>query len=475
MKVRTRFAPSPTGHIHVGNVRTALFAWILARQKNGTYILRIEDTDQQRYVDNATELIYETLKWLGLNWDEGPDIGGSFGPYIQSKRKASHLEWAQKLIDEGLAYADPYTREEVDNFRQQAKASKKPFLFRDFRPKNPPRWDGKQPLRFKVQNIKRYSWEDPILGHLSAGPEALDDFILVKSDGMATYNFAHVIDDYDMDITHVVRGMEYVSSIPKYLSLHEALKISPPVLICIPHIMAPGGKRKLGKRDGAKSVTEYRDDGILPEAMINFLATLGWNDGTTQEIFNLEQIVQKFDFKRVQKSGANFDEQKLLWLNGQWIRRIDPSDLYDRCNNYWPKGADKKSKDYKMQVIELAQDRLKTLSDLPRLTSFFFEEPAPKLDLIANNKALKSIDRKQQKILLEEAYSTLSASDFSYNDVKNRLNQLLVTSKQKPAILFSLIRIATTWSPFSPELFCSLSILGKQTALNRIRQAISII
>ncbi|HPW48141.1 MAG TPA: glutamate--tRNA ligase family protein, partial [Candidatus Saccharibacteria bacterium] len=306
-------------------------------------------------------------------------------------------------------------------------------------------------------------------------PEALDDFILVKSDGMATYNFAHVIDDYDMDITHVVRGMEYVSSIPKYLSLHEALKISPPVLICIPHIMAPGGKRKLGKRDRAKSVTEYRDDGILPEAMINFLATLGWNDGTTQEIFNLEQIVQKFDFKRVQKSGANFDEQKLLWLNGQWIRRIDPSDLYDRCYNYWPKGADKKSKDYKMQVIELAQDRLKTLSDLPRSTSFFFEEPAPKLGLISNNKALESIDRKQQKILLEEAYSTLSASDFSYDDIKNKLNQLLVTSKQKPAILFSLIRIATTWSPFSPELFCSLSILGKQTALNRIRQAISII
>ena len=286
--LRTRFAPSPTGYIHVGNVRAALFPWLLARQQQGTFILRIEDTDQTRFVDGATDLIMDSLKWLGITWDEGPDIGGPRGPYTQTQRKDHYLAWAQKLIDKGLAYADPYSPEEVAAFRAEARAQKKPFLYRDYRPANPPKWDGSQPLRFKVTSPKRYTWQDPVMGELSAGPEALDDFILIKSDGLPTYNFAHIVDDYEMGVTHVIRGLEYISSIPKYLSLYEALDIEPPVLACLPHIMAPDGRKKLGKRDGAKSVTEYRTDGILPEAMLNFLATLGWNDGTEQEIFSRE-------------------------------------------------------------------------------------------------------------------------------------------------------------------------------------------
>jgi glutamyl-tRNA synthetase len=475
MKVRTRFAPSPTGYIHVGNVRTALFTWILARQNNGVLIMRIEDTDQQRYVKGATELIFDTLKWLGLNWDEGPDIGGGYGPYTQSERQCRHVEWANRLVAKGLAYADPYTKEDVDAFRKLAKDNKRPFLFRDFRPKNPPKWDGSQPLRFKVDNLKRYDWDDPILGHLSAGPEALDDFILIKSDGMATYNFAHVIDDFDMQVTHIVRGLEYISSTPKYLSLYDALEITPPVLICMPHIMAPGGKKKLGKRDGAKSVTEYRDEGILPEAMINFLATLGWNDGTKQEIFSIEEILQKFSFDRVQRSGANFDEQKLVWLNGQWIRKLDFEVLYSRCNNYWPKSAVKFDEYYKKQVLKLAKDRLKVLADLPQLTSFFFTEPEPRPDLIKYDKSLGKVTPFTHVDLLKKTIKILEQSDFSREDIKNRLNNLLAASGQKPAILFSLIRVATTWSPYSPELFCSLSILGKQTVLDRLHKAIKLL
>ena len=226
--IRTRFAPSPTGYIHVGNVRAALFPWLLARQQGGTFILRIEDTDRARFVPGAEDLILDTLEWLGLDWDEGPRRSGEYGPYHQSERLEIYHSWAQTLIDKGLAYADPYTPEQVQAFRDEARAAKKAFLYRDYRPENPPAWDGTQPLRFKVTNPKRYTWHDPVMGELSAGPEALDDFILIKADGYPTYNFAHIVDDAEMHITHVIRGLEYISSIPRYLSLYEAFGLTPP-------------------------------------------------------------------------------------------------------------------------------------------------------------------------------------------------------------------------------------------------------
>jgi glutamyl-tRNA synthetase len=245
---RTRFAPSPTGYIHVGNVRAALFPWLLARQQGGAFILRIEDTDQARLVEGATDLILDTLEWLGLTWDEGPRVGGAHGPYVQTERREIYRAWAEKLIEKGLAYADPYTPEQVQAFREEAKAAKRAFLYRDHRPENPPTWDGTQPLRFKVTDVKRYTWNDPVMGELTAGPEALDDFILMKADGLPTYNFAHIVDDAEMGVTHVIRGLEYISSIPRYLSLYEALELPVPVLACLPHVMAPDGKKKLGKR-----------------------------------------------------------------------------------------------------------------------------------------------------------------------------------------------------------------------------------
>ena len=289
MKARTRFAPSPTGYIHVGNVRSALYPYLIAKQTGGDFILRIEDTDQARFVEGAEDLIIETLQWLGLNWQEGPVRGGvtengDFGPYHQTARRDIYLKWAEKMISEGLAYADPYTPKQVQAFRDQAKAEKQAFLYREHRPENPPEWQLGMPLRFKTPEIKRYTWNDAVMGELSAGPEALDDFILIKADGLPTYNFAHIIDDFEMKVTHVIRGAEYVASTPKYLSLYEALNIAPPILAHVPHILAPSGNKKLGKRDGAKSVSEYRDDGILPEAMLNFLAQLGWNDGTEKEL-----------------------------------------------------------------------------------------------------------------------------------------------------------------------------------------------
>ena len=211
--IRTRFAPSPTGYIHVGNVRAALFPWLLARQQGGAFLLRIEDTDQARFVEGASDLILDTLDWLGIDWDEGPRVGGEHAPYFQSERRDIYKRWAQKLIDKGLAYADPYTPEQVQSFREEAKAHKRAFLYRDHRPENPPEWDGTTALRLKVTDPKRYTWNDPVMGELSAGPEALDDFILIKADGLPTYNFAHIVDDAEMGVTLVIRGLEFISLI----------------------------------------------------------------------------------------------------------------------------------------------------------------------------------------------------------------------------------------------------------------------
>jgi glutamyl-tRNA synthetase len=480
---RTRFAPSPTGYIHVGNVRSALYPYLIAKQTGGDFILRIEDTDQARFVDGAEDLIKDTLNWLGLKWTEGPAIGseneiGDFGPYHQTARREIYLNWAKKMIKKGLAYADPYSPEEVQAFRDQAKAEKRAFLYRDHRPENPPEWQLGMPLRFKTPEIKRYTWQDAVMGELSAGPEALDDFILIKADGLPTYNFAHIIDDYEMKVTHVIRGAEYVASTPKYLSLYEALEITPPILAHVPHILAPSGNKKLGKRDGAKSVTEYRDDGILPEAMLNFLAQLGWNDGTDQDIYTLDELIEKFSLDRVQKSGAKFDEQRLIWLNGQWIRRISLDDLYVRVNDggFWPHSAHGADRTYKRQVLALAQDRLKTLTDLPQLTSYFFEEPKIDTTLISSNKQLKKLTDDERQQLLNQAHNDLSyITDWTSDNIQSTLNQLLAKTGQKPGILFSLIRIATTWAPFSPQLNDTLALIGKQKTLDRLKNAIDML
>ena len=352
MTTRTRFAPSPTGYMHVGGMRTALFAWLIARQSNGKFILRIEDIDQKREVSGSVEHIYKCLRWLDLIPDEGPDdFGGEFGPYKQSERLDIYRKYAQKLIDAGRAYADPYTPEQLDAFREEAKAHKKPFLYRDYRPEDPPTWDGSQPLRFRSEP-KPYTWHDEVMGEMHAGPEVIDDFILVKSDGFPTYNFAHIVDDAEMEITHVIRGQEFLASTPKYLNLYDALDITWPIFASVPPIMNEQGNKKLSKRDGAKDILAYREEGYLPDAMLNFLASLGWNDGTEQEVFTRDELIEKFSLKRVQKSGARFDEKRLLWLNGAHIRNIPVDKLYEYVSpwgdnpqkdggqtGFWPESA----------------------------------------------------------------------------------------------------------------------------------------
>lgn len=471
-KVVTRFAPSPTGYIHIGNVRSAIYPYLLAKKYHGTMILRIEDTDRARYVEGATELIEDTLKWLGLDWDEGPIVGGPHEPYFQSERKSIYHEYARKLIASGRAYADPTPSEQIDLYRKQCSERKTPFLYRNFRPEHTPEWQPGIPLRFKSEP-KEYHWHDEVMGDMHAGPEVQDDIILIKKDGYPTYNFAHIVDDAEMGVTYIMRGVEYLSSTPNYLALYEALGLQCPHLVSLPHILAPQGNKKLGKRDGAKSATEYREDGILPEAMLNYLACLGWNDGTEREIYTKDELIQAFSLDRVQNSGARYDETKLLWYNGQWIRRIFDQEgaesLMSRTVGFWPECAEKRDESYRLRVLSIIYDRLKTFSDLKSMTTYFFEDPVINLDLILQNKYLKHLAESELEELLKTTISQLSVVEsWQADDLQEALNSLLLQTSQKPAVLFSLIRLAVSFAPFSPALNLTLETLGRETTLSRL-------
>ena len=486
-KIITRFAPSPTGYIHIGNVRSAIYPFLAARQSGGTFILRIEDTDQSRFVEGATELIEDTLRWLGLDWDEGPLVGGPAEPYFQSERKDIYLDWAKKLIEKGRAYPDPTSPEIIDSYRTTDNAAKIPYLYRNHRPKEADLSPEEAlklfrlgtPIRFKADPKPR-SWHDEVMGDLSAGPEVQDDIILIKKDGLPTYNFAHIVDDFLMNVNLVARGVEYLSSTPNYLALYEAFGIDRPLLVSLPHILAPTGNKKLGKRDGAKSVTAYREDGVLPEAMLNYLACLGWNDGTEQEIYTKDELIEKFSLSRIQTSGARYDEVKLLWMNGQWIRKLVAEkgidDFFPRTAGFWPASVDAFDDDYKKRVLSIIYDRLKTLSDLREMTGYFFADPGVNLDLLLENKFIKKsgLSETELRDLLALVSDRLSAlNSWDEESLKSALNSLLSETDRRPAELFSLIRIAVSYAPFSPALDLTLSVLGRDVTLARLRATAS--
>ncbi len=480
-KIITRFAPSPTGYIHIGNVRSAIYPYLAARQTNGHFILRIEDTDQARYVEGATDLIIDTLKWLGLEWDEGPEVGGDNAPYFQTERREIYLEWAKKLIEKGRAYADPTDSETIQKYRDEDNAKKVPYLYRNHRPETFPEWEEGMPIRFKADPKPR-EWHDEVMGDLKAGPEVQDDIVLIKKDGLPTYNFAHIVDDFLMHVNMVARGVEYLSSTPNYLALYEAFGIDQPLLVSLPHILAPTGNKKLGKRDGAKSVTAYREDGVLPEAMLNYLACLGWNDGTEQEIYTKEELIEKFSLDRIQNSGARYDEVKLLWMNGQWIRKIVDEQgidaLYPRTEGFWPESAKNYEDEYKKRVLAIIYDRLKTLSDLREMTSYFFEDPKFDIEQLLTNKFVKKFSESELTALLVESISKLeSLKTWDEPSLKDALNELLASTGRKPAELFSLIRISVSFAPFSPALDLTLNVLGRETTLarlNKVKTALSL-
>ena len=471
-KVVTRFAPSPTGFLHIGGIRTALYAWAYAKKNNGTFILRIEDTDKAREVGGSIDHIIESLKWIGIDWSEGPDISGPNAPYKQSERLASYQKYAKILVEKGLAYADPYTEEEVESFRKKAEEEKRPFLYRDHRPENPPVWDGTKPLRFKITDVKSYEWVDEVRGKLKAGPEALDDFILIKSDGYPTYNFAHIIDDLEMGVTHIMRADEFISSTPKFLALYEALELERPSFVTLPPIMGADGKKKLGKRDGAKDFLEYRNEGYLPDAMINFLAFIGWNPGGEKEILTKEEFINLFDIKQIHISGGGFNEEKLDWINKEHIKRLPEEELEKNIFAWLPQELHIK------KLIPLIVERISKFSDIKTMVDsgeldFFYKEPAYE----ASKLIYKDVSSQKIKSNLEEALDSLQMTeeeDFTFEKIKALLMDIANHMDSRGEVLHP-IRFALSGLDKSPDPFILADILGKKEAITRINKAISIL
>ena len=485
-KVVTRFAPSPTGFLHIGGIRTALYAWAYARKNNGKFILRIEDTDKAREVSGSIEHIIESLKWIGINWDEGPDIGGPNAPYKQSERLDSYRKYAKILIDKGFAYADPYTEEEVEVLRKKADEEKRPFLYRDHRKENTPVWDGTQPLRFKVSEIKSYEWEDEVRGHLKAGPEALDDFILIKSDGYPTYNFAHIIDDLEMGVTHVMRADEFISSTPKFLSLYDALGIERPKLVTLPPIMGTDGKKKLGKRDGAKDFLEYKKEGYLPGAMMNFLAFIGWNPGDNKEIITPKEFINLFDIKQIHISGGQFNEEKLDWINHEHLKLLSPDEQKEYISLYVSETI-KKLPNYSVEILHkitpIIIERIKNGKDVIEMANngdltYFFSGPTYEKDSLffKSSKILKEDKYKILASYLSKTISLLdsvSESNFNKDNIKNAVWSY--SEEVGRGDILWPIRYALSGVDKSPDPFILADILGKKETIKRLEKAVSML
>ena len=473
--VVTRFAPSPTGFLHIGAVRTALYAYLYAKQHHGTFILRIEDTDKNREVTGSIQHIMESMHWLGINWDFGPNNPGPHGSCLQSDRLDIYRKYALQLVEKGLAYPDPFTTEEVERFRAEAAAKKEPFLFRKHRPENLGEWDGSQPLRFKVPEIKRYEWDDVVRGKLSAGPEMLDDIIIMKADGFPTYNFAHIIDDLEMGITHVMRGEEFIASTPKFLSLYDALEIPWPIFVTLPPIMGPDGKRKLSKRDGAKDLLEYRTEGYLPEAMINLLALIGWNPGGEQEIFTEKELLERFSLEKIQKSGGAFNEEKLRWINKAHLKELTSDQKTEYFINALPKDS-KNLPGYSKEVAEklapIAFERISNQSDITAAAeageyAWAFSEPEYDTALLQwkNDDSIKAAVPR-----LIKAKAILKEADFTSPETVKVALWPYAEEVGKGEVLWPL-RIALSGQKQSPDPFTLASILGREKSLERIQNA----
>jgi glutamyl-tRNA synthetase len=487
-KVVTRFAPSPTGFMHVGGVRTALYAWALARQNGGTFILRIEDTDKAREVPGSIQQIIDSLKWIGITWDEGVDIGGPYAPYKQSERLESYQKYAKILIEKGLAYADPYSQEELEAFRKKADEEKRPFLYRDHRPENPPVWDGTKPLRLKTPTIKAYEWNDLVRGDLKAGPEALDDFVLIKSDGYPTYNFAHIIDDLEMGVTHIFRADEFISSTPRFLSLYEALGIERPLFATLPPILGAEGTKKLGKRDGAKDILDYKAEGYLPDAMMNFLAFIGWNPGDDREVFTPAQFIEAFSIKGIQNGGGKLNEEKLDWLNKEHIKLLSDADFKNHTMAYMsdelknlPTFASRIE-----AIIPTLKERLVKFADVKEMETagdlqYFFIDPSyDSALLLCAEKQRKGKEGMMVTDLapiyekLKEIISTLSAetdsavlgSAVAPDTIKETIWPY--AEQEGRGLVLWALRTALSGKERSPDPFTLVSIFGKEEAIRRI-------
>ncbi|MDP4143045.1 MAG: glutamate--tRNA ligase [Bacillota bacterium] len=476
-EIRTRFAPSPTGYMHVGNLRTALYTYLIAKHEGGKFILRIEDTDQERYVEGAVDIIYKTLAETGLIHDEGPDIGGPVGPYIQSQRINIYRKYAEELVEKGEAYYCFCTKERLDEVRNAAEADKKTYKY-DKHCLHLTKEEVQEKLASGIPYVIRQNnpetgttvFEDVIYGTIQVDNSELDDMILMKSDGYPTYNFANVVDDHLMGITHVVRGNEYLSSAPKYNRLYEAFGWEVPVYVHCSPIMKDAHS-KLSKRNGDASFNDLVSKGYLKEAVLNYIALLGWNPDGENEIFTLKELVEKFDYKTINKSPATFDPVKLKWMNGEYIRRLSLEEFHKLAVPYYAQAIKNPNIDL-MKISELMQVRTEVLSDIPDAIDFF--EELPDYDIAMYTHKKMKTNSENSLISLEKCYEVLEAlSDWNLKAVEESMLNLAKEMEVKNGIILWPLRTALSGKQSTPGgAFEIADIIGKEESLKRLQKGI---
>ncbi|AKA69584.1 glutamate--tRNA ligase [Clostridium scatologenes] len=475
-KIRTRFAPSPTGYMHVGNLRTALYAYLIAKHENGDFILRIEDTDQERFVEGALDIIYNTLKVTGLKHDEGPDIGGPVGPYVQSERTNIYIEYAKQLIEKGEAYYCFCSKERMETLRTEAEANNTAAKY-DKHCLSLSKEEIEEKLASGIPYVIRQnnpstgttSFEDDIYGTITVDNSELDDMILIKSDGFPTYNFANVVDDHLMGITHVVRGSEYLSSSPKYNRLYEAFGWAVPIYVHCPPIMKDT-HHKLSKRNGDASFEDLMAKGYLKDAILNYIALLGWNPGGEKEIFSLDGLVETFNYKNINKSPAIFDDVKLKWMNGEYIKKLPLEEFHKLALPYYQK-AITKDLDF-TKISPLLHTRVEVLNEIPDMVDFFEALPEHSAELYVHKKMKTNYENSLD--VLEKILPRFEAlTPWTFENIEKICMDLVAELGVKNGIVLWPVRTAVSGKKSTPGGAYEIAeIIGKEETLRRIQVGI---
>ncbi len=475
--VRVRFAPSPTGYLHIGGARTALFNWLFAKRHNGTFILRIDDTDEQRSTESSMKQIYESLNWLGFNWDEGEKVGGPYGPYIQSERRSIYQEYIEKLIESGHAYYCYCNSDELAQMRQLAKDENRPVhynrkcLHLTKKSQKLMVEQGRKPvIRFKVPD-QTVSFDDLILGCISTESNTLQDEVIVKSNGSPLYNLTSIVDDHEMKISHIIRGADHLSNTPKQVLLAQALELDMPQFAHLPMVLGSSKGEKLSKRHGATSIEQYRNEGYLPQAMINFLVRLGWSLDDTTEIFSVSELTQNFDIGRVGKSGSVFDIKKLRWLNGYYINQLNLPERTSAVIPFLQPLCSTDSTGLEVNrleaIVSVIDDRLITLADIKEHAYHFFKD-----DFAYDPKGIKKWLSKDGSIsLLQMLHDAMEKiNTFDEKSVETAIWSIVDSLGIKKVEGLQPIRIAISGMTSGPSLFEMVLLVGQAETLKRIKR-----
>ena len=471
MKVRTRFAPSPTGYMHIGNLRTAIFEYLLARKYNGDFILRIEDTDQARKVDGAIEFIYKTLELCGFKIDEGPMNEGEYGPYIQSERKEIYKKYAEELVEKGKAYYCFCTEEELAERRKVAESRNKPFMY-DGRCSKLSKEKIEENLakgmpyviRQKMPKVGQTIVEDVIYGKIKIDNSILEDQILLKSDGFPTYNFANVVDDHLMGITHVIRGKEYLDQTAKYNLLYEDFGWEKPTYIHVAMVLGEDGT-KLSKRNGDASFMDLYNQGFLPEAIVNYLVLLGWSPSINEEVFSMDELIKNFDETRISKSSSQYDEKKLEWFNHQYIKNMNDADYLNWVKQYFTRDTSNKTDEWVDKLLLIYKDHLNYGREIDEVTSNFFVD---KIDIKSEELEFLESDEIIPKVIEAFKEEVSKITDWNIENINIAINNVKEKTGAKGKLLYMPIRIKASGFMHGPELADTLYLIGKDIVLGRL-------